>query len=257
VCSSDLIFSISGAVFAIIAAAESRESARTIARLTVTILVRILLFYVVSILLILLIVPWDEITPGISPFVTALEHVGVPAAALLMNLIVLTAVLSCLNSGVYVTSRVLFTLAARGDAPQALVALSKRRVPARAILLGSTMGYAAVVTAVVSPAVLFAFLLNTSGAIMLIVYLIVAAAELRVRRRLEAEDPGRLSIRMWCFPYASWLVIGAIVAVLVAMALTPASAAQVYASVLCLGVAVAAYFVRGRRRRAAGQPRAA
>ncbi|HEU4616841.1 MAG TPA: amino acid permease [Gammaproteobacteria bacterium] len=248
-----VIFSITGAEIAIIAAAESHESARTIARLTVTILVRILLFYVLSILLILAIVPWDEITPGVSPFVTALERVGVPAAALLMNVIVLTAVLSCLNSGVYVTSRVLFTLAAQGDAPQPLVALTRRRVPARAILLGSTMGYAAVLTSVVSPSVLFAFLLNTSGAIMLIVYLIAALAEIRLRRRLESEDRARLSIRMWWYPYASWLVVGAIVAVLVAMAFTPASASQVYASLLCLAVAVAAYFVRRARRPAAAR----
>ncbi len=244
-----VIFSLIGAEIAIIAAAESREPVRTISRLTVTIVLRILLFYVLSILLIMLIVPWNEVTPGVSPFVMALDRIGIPAASLLMNVVVLTAVLSCLNSGVYVTSRVLFTLAAHGDAPQGLVALSRNRVPARAILLGSTMGYAAVITGVISPSVVFAFLLNTSGAIMLIVYLIVAAAEIRLRRRVEADDPSRLLIRMWWFPYASWLVIAAIIAVLIAMAFTPALASQVYASLLCLGVVVMAYCGLRRRRR--------
>lgn len=244
-----VIFSLTGAEIVIIAAAESRESARTISRLTVAILIRILLFYVFSILLILLIVPWNDVTPGESPFVMALDRIGIPAASTLMNMIVLTAVLSCLNSGVYVTSRVLFTLAAHGDAPQSLVALSRNRVPARAILLGSTMGYGAVITAFVSPSVLFAFLLNTSGAIILIVYLIVAAAEIRLRRRVEAEEPARLLIRMWWFPYGSWLVIAAILAVLVAMAFTPALATQVYASLLCLVIVVAAYFGLRRPRR--------
>ncbi len=144
-----VIFSLIGAEIAIIAAAESREPVRTISRLTVTILLRILLFYVLSILLILLIVPWNEVKPGVSPFVMALDRIGIPAATTFMNVIVLTAVLSCLNSGVYVTSRVLFNLAAHGDAPPSLVALSRNRVPARAILLGSVMGYAAVITAVV------------------------------------------------------------------------------------------------------------
>ena len=244
-----VIFSLIGAEITIIAAAESDEPARTISRLTVAILVRILLFYVLSILLILLIIPWNEIAPGASPFVAALERIGIPAAATLMNVIVLTAVLSCLNSGVYVTSRVLFTLAAHGDAPQSLVALSRNRVPARAILLGSTMGYVAVLIAIVSPSTLFAFLLNASGAIMLIVYLIVALAQIRLRKRLEAEDPARLAIRMWWFPYASWLVIAAILAVLMAMALTPALATQVYASLSCLAVVLAAYFFLRRRRR--------
>jgi L-asparagine transporter-like permease len=167
-----------------------------------------------------------------------------------MNVIVLTAVLSCLNSGVYVTSRVLFALAAQGDAPQALVKLSKSRVPARAILLGSSLGFSAVLTGVISPAVLFAFLLNTSAAIMLIVYLILALAQIRLRRKLEAEDPARLTIKMWFFPYASWLVVAAIAGVLVAMAFTDL-ATEVYLSVLCLGVAVAAYFVFRRGRGAA------
>jgi L-asparagine transporter-like permease len=245
-----VIFSLVGAEIAIIAAAESKEAARTISRLTVTILVRILLFYVLSILLILMIVPWNEITPGVSPFVVALERIGIPAAAPFMNGIVLTAVLSCLNSGVYVTSRVLFALAAQGDAPQALVALSKSRVPARAILLGSSLGYSAVLTAAISPSVLFSFLLNTSAAIMLIVYLILALAQIRLRRRLEAEDPARLAIRMWWFPYASWVVVAAIVGVLIAMAFTEALATQVYASLLCLAVAVAAYFGLRRARSA-------
>ncbi|HEY4366154.1 MAG TPA: amino acid permease [Steroidobacteraceae bacterium] len=243
-----VIFSLIGAEIAIIAAAESNESARTISRLTVTILVRIVLFYVLSILLIVAIVPWNEIKPGISPFVVALQRIGIPGAATMMNMIVLTAVLSCLNSGVYVTSRVLFTLAAHGDAPQSMVRLSKRRVPARAILIGSSLGYGAVITAFISPSVVFAFLLNTSGAIMLMVYLIVALAQIRLRRQIEKEDPQRLTIRMWFFPYASWLVIGAILAVLVAMAFTKDLATQLYASILCVAVVVAAYFgFRGRR----------
>lgn len=243
-----VIFSLIGAEIAIIAAAESRESARTISRLTVTILVRILLFYVLSIMLIVAIVPWNEIVPGLSPFVAALERIGVPAAVTIMNVVVLTAVLSCLNSGVYITSRVLFTLASQGDAPQAMVTLSRSKVPARAILIGSSLGYGAVITAFISPSVVFAFLLNTSGAIMLIVYLLVAVAQIRLRKKLEAEDPKRLPIRMWLFPYASWLVVVAILAVLVAMGFTKELASQLYASLFCLAVAVAAFFGFRRRR---------
>ncbi|MCC7256873.1 MAG: amino acid permease [Gammaproteobacteria bacterium] len=243
-----VIFSLCGAEIVTIAAAESRESARTISRLTLDIVLRILLFYVLSVLLIVVIVPWREIEPGLSPFATALDRIGIPWAGTLMNGIVLTAVLSCLNSGVYVTSRVLFTLAANGDAPQALVALDARRVPARAILIGSSFGYAAVIAAVVSPSGVFAWLVNASGAIMLMIYLVLALAEIRVRRRLEREDPGRLKIRMWLFPWASLFVVAAILAVLVAMALTPALASQLWASLACLAVVVTAWWTIGRRR---------
>ena len=240
------IFSLCGAEIATIAAAESHETARTISRLTITIILRILLFYVVSILLIVALVPWNEVEPGLSPFAMVLDRLGIPFASTIMNAIVLTAVLSCLNSGVYVTSRVMFTLASRGDAPQATVKLSRSRVPARAILIGSSFGYLAVVASVISPSGVFAFLVNASGAIMLMIYLLTALAQIRLRGRLEREDPARLTIRMWFYPWGSWLVVAAILAVLVAMAFTPGLASQLYASVACLAVVVGAFFVRRR-----------
>ena len=245
---TSVIFSLCGAEVVTIAAAESNESSRTISRLTITIILRIVLFYVLSILLIVAIVPWREIQPGLSPFATALDRIGIPYAAMMMNAIVLTAVLSCLNSGVYVTSRVLFTLAANGDAPQSMVALSRSRVPARAILIGSSFGYVGVIASIISPSLVFAFLVNASGAIMLMIYLITALAQIRLRRRLEHDDPGRLTIRMWLFPWASWAVVFAILAVLAAMAFTPGLLSQLYASLACLAVISAACVLRQRRR---------
>jgi L-asparagine transporter-like permease len=173
-----------------------------------------------------------------------------------MNVIVLTAVLSCLNSGLYVTSRVLFALASRDDAPQSLVALSGRRVPWRAILIGSSFGYAAVLLSVASPERAFAFLVNASGALMVLIYLLACFAHLRLRRRIERDDPSRLSLKVWLFPWLSWLTIAAMLGVLVAMAATPALASQLHASLVAVAVTVAAYaVVRARRRGAARTPR--
>lgn len=244
---TSVIFALCGAEIATIAAAESAEPTKVIAKMTGTVVIRIVLFYVLSIGLILAIVPWDSITAGQSPFALALEVIGFPAAATVMKVIVLTAVLSCLNSGLYVTSRVLFTLAAKGDAPKSMVTLNKRQVPARAILIGSVFGYLALIASVLSPEKVFAFLVNASGALMLIVYLMVAAAQIVVRRRFEREAPERLTLKMWFFPYASYAVIAVIGAVLVAMAFTPELATQLYASLICTGLVLGAYrFVRAR-----------
>ncbi len=244
---TSVIFALCGAEIATIAAAESAEPTKIIAKMTGTVVIRIVLFYVLSIGLILAIVPWDSIVPGQSPFALALEAIGFPAAATVMKIIVLTAVLSCLNSGLYVTSRVLFTLAAKGDAPKFMVTLSKRQVPARAILIGSVFGYLALIASVLSPEKVFAFLVNASGALMLIVYLMIAAAQIVVRRRLEREAPELLTLKMWFFPYASYGVIAVIGAVLVAMAFTPDLATQLYASLICTGVVLGAYrLVRAR-----------
>jgi gamma-aminobutyrate permease len=249
-----VIFALCGAEIATIAAAESDEPGKTIARMTTSVAVRILLFYVLSMLLILSIVPWREIAPGTSPFAVALDRVGVPATAITMKFIVLTAVLSCLNSGMYVTSRVLFVLASKGDAPQWAVKLNRRRVPARAILIGSLFGYGAVIASVISPTRVFAFLVNASGATMLMIYLLIALAQIRLRNQIEKTQPERLVIRMWLFPFLSWLVIAAITGVLASMLFAPDLAVQLYASLLGAAVALACYVLfRGGKAKALAQ----
>ncbi len=246
-----VVFSLCGAEIATIAAAESSESTRVISRMTLNIVTRILLFYVLSILLVLAVVPWNEIVPGISPFATALTRTHIPAAATIMNLIVLTAVLSCLNSGVYVTSRILFTLAARGDAPRSMVALNKRRVPARAILIGSSFGYLAVILSIISPQLVFAFLVNASGALMVIIYLLACFAHVRLTKQMERNSPERLTIKVWLFPWLTYATIVAMFAVLLAMALTRTLASQFYASAVVVVIVALAYWALRRRRREA------
>jgi L-asparagine transporter-like permease len=157
------------------------------------------------------------------------------------------AVLSCLNSGLYVTSRVLFTLAAKGDAPQAMVALSSRRVPSRAILIGTSFGYVAVLLSFFWKGVVFSFLVNASGALMIVIYLLACAAHLKLRRQLEHDAPERLTIKVWLFPWLSWATMVAMLGVLVAMAFTPALESQFYASVACVVVVAIAYALRRRR----------
>ena len=242
------IFALTGAEIATVAAAESADPARTVARITVTVATRILIFYILSLLLIVTVVPWTAIVPGISPFATALSAMHVPGAVTIMNMIVLVAVLSCLNSGLYVTSRVLFVMAAHGDAPQALVKLGARQVPTRAILIGSLFSYAALAASVLSPQMVFSFLLNASGATMLVIYLMIAFAQLRLRARLEREAPDRLTVKMWLHPWGSLIAIVGMLAVLVSMAFTPDLASQLVASLIVVAGVAAIYALRRQQR---------
>ena len=116
-----VIWSMMGAEVVTIAAAESPEPARAVAKMTSTIISRILIFYVGSIFVITCVVPWTEVVSGQSPFTLALDHIHVPYASTLMAAVILTAVLSCLNSSFYVASRVLFVLASRGAVRKAQV----------------------------------------------------------------------------------------------------------------------------------------
>lgn len=248
---STTIFSLCGAEIATLAAAESEEGARTIARMTISVSARILIFFVLSILMIVSIVPWNEIEVGTSPFAHALRVMGYPAADLIMNMIVLVAVLSCLNSGIYITSRAMFGLARNGDAPQSCVQLSRSRVPARSILIASLFSYGALAASVLSPDRVFNFLVNASGAIMLFVYLLIAIAQYRLRTRFEAEAPHRLLIRMWFHPYGTWAAIAGMIGVLVLMGFSKDHAVELWTSIIVTGGFLAGYWLRRSVGRAA------
>ena len=140
----------------------------------------------------------------------------------------------------------LFGLAEKGDAPRWLVALNARRVPARAILAGAAFGYLAVGLSVLSPTVVFSFLVSASGAIALFNYFLIALAQLKLRRGYERNEPGRLVIRMWLFPYLSWAVVGVIAAVLVAMAETRELRPDLLCSLAALGLLLAICVLRRR-----------
>jgi AAT family amino acid transporter/GABA permease len=121
-------------------------------------------------------------------------------------------------------------------------------VPTRAILIGTVFGYLAVLASVASPQRLFTFLVNASGAIMLVIYLLIALAQ--IRRRRAAEQGGRVdfSIRMWLFPWLSYATVLGIVLVLASMLFRPAERAQLAASALSVAVVLAAFWWKRRPR---------
>ncbi|HQS71176.1 MAG: GABA permease [Novosphingobium sp. 28-62-57] len=244
---TSVIFALCGAEIATVAAAESRAPAQVIARMTGSVALRILLFYVVSLALIVAVQPWDTIEPGLSPYASSLGLMGIPAAEAIMNVVVLVAVLSCLNSGLYVTSRALFGLARHGDAPQSLIRLNKRKVPARATIIASLFGYGAMAASVLSPGTVFSFLVSASGALMLVIYLMVCLAQIRQRRIIEATAPETLALRMWLFPWLSYATVGAIVIVLLAMALVRELQPQFIASALTVVIVAAAWWALRRK----------
>jgi len=163
-------------------------------------------------------------------------------------LIVLTAVLSALNSGLYAASRMLFALTRNGDAPAALAAVNKRGVPVRAILLGTLFGYVSVVMSYVSPDTVFAFLVDSYGTVALFVYVLIALSQLRLRGRLDREAEGQLRVKMWGFPYLTWLSIVGMIGILIAMAFIPDQRKPLWLGVASLGLLLVAYRVFVHRR---------
>src|SRR4029079_19230960 len=192
-----VIFSMVGAEIATIAAAESADPERAVAKAANSVILRILIFYVGAVFLLVTILPWNDKGIAASPFVAAFTKMGIPYADHVMNAVVLTAVLSCLNSGMYTASRMLFVLAARREAPPALVRVARRGVPMNAILASSVVGFLCIIAAAASPDTIFAFLLNSSGAIILFVYLLISISQIVLRYRTPDSE---LRVKMWLFP---------------------------------------------------------
>ena len=124
--------------------------------------------------------------------------------------------------------------------------VNSRGVPVKAILLSVSVGFVSVIFDAISPDKVFLFLVNSSGAVALFCYILIALAELRMRRQLEAEAPERLKLRMWLFPWLTYLAIAAMVAVIVAMAFVDDARPQLIPSFISLIAVVGAAFLRYR-----------
>src|ERR1700744_1153637 len=242
---SVVIAAMVGAEVATIAAAETANPERAVARATKSVVVRIVIFYLGSVFLLAVIVPWNAERPGVSPYVAALTEMGIPAAGHIMNAVLRTAALSCLSSGLYTASRMLFVLAARGEAAMDLVKVGRRGVPFLAILASSIVGFLCVVAAWVAPGAVFTFLLKSSGSLVLSVYLLIAISQIVLRRR---TPPARLRVKMWLFPGLSILTAVALVGVLVLMAFDPNARMELWLGLLSWAVVLALYFVPRWRR---------
>lgn len=211
-----VVFSFVGAEIATIAAGETSDPVASVRSAVRSVTWRILIFYIGSMLVVVTLLPWNSATVATSPFVAVLEKLHLPGAAVVMDVVVLTSVLSCLNSGLYTASRMLFSLAKRGDAPAALGRTSPTGTPRAAVLAATVVGFVTVGLNVLWPDTVFLFLVNSSGAIALFVWLTIAVSQLRMRRRLERAHI-RLPLRMWLFPGLTWFTIVALSALLIGM----------------------------------------
>lgn len=243
-----VVGSFFGAEIVTIAAAESRHPERQITTATNLVVWRIAIFYIFSMLLVTAIVNWND--PRLTSegtFQTALEMLQVPNARVIVDIIVLVAVTSCLNSAIYTASRMLYSLSQRGDAPASTARLSSSGVPRRAVLGSSIVGLIACLCNFVFPDEVFNVLLATTGAMALLVYVVIAASQIRLRYRREArgETP---ALKMWCFPYLSYLTMAVLVVILGYMMWSPDFRIQAVMTALVAIIVVIAGLLNGRRK---------
>ncbi|MFF3684732.1 amino acid permease [Streptomyces sp. NPDC002187] len=244
-----VIFAFGGLEVVTIAAAETDDPGRAVARAVRSAVVRILFFYVGSMLLIVTLLPWTAQRAGLSPFVAVLDEIGVPRAGQIMEIVVFVALLSALNATLYGSSRMVFSLAERGEAPRGLLRVSAGGVPRRAVLASVAFGFVSVLLNLKWPDSVFLYMLNSVGAVLLFVWALVAVSQLRLRRRIEREAPGMLTLRMWGYPWLTWVTLAAMAAVLVLMLTDDAARPQVLWSAGATAVVLLVSAVREIRER--------
>ncbi|GAA0620245.1 amino acid permease [Kutzneria viridogrisea] len=215
-------FSYLGTEAVAVAAAETRDPARSVPRAARGMVVRLLLFYVLATLIVVTIVPWQQAAgaDGVeqSPFVTLFALAGVPAAAGIMNFVVLTAALSAMNTNLYVSSRMAHSLALDGFAPKWVGRVSPSGSPRNALALSAGGLAVAALVSVVSPQRAFPIMLGLALFGALVTWLLIFASHLAFRRA-RAGQP-RPAVRLPGAPVTTVLAMAFVLAVLVTTAFT-------------------------------------
>ncbi|GGC00154.1 amino acid permease [Cellulomonas carbonis] len=243
-----VVFAFGGIEIITIAAAESDDPQRSIARAARTIVWRILLFYVGSVAIMVLVLPWTSPELVGGPFVAVLGEAGIPGLAAIMEVVVVVALLSAFNANVYGTSRMAFSLAERGDGPPVLTAVSRRGVPWVAVVVSVVFALVSVLLNWLLPETLLGILLSAVGASLLVIWIAIAVSQLRLRPRLEAT--GRpLTVRMWAFPSLTWFTLALLGGIVLLMLTDDAARRQALATTVLVAGVAGIYAVRERLRR--------
>lgn len=244
-------FSYLGVETVALAAAESRNPTRDVPRAARGTVARLALFYVLGMFVVVSILPWNEVSTEEdllqSPFVRLFDLAGIPAAAGIMNFVVLTAALSAMNTNLYVTSRMVYSLSKDGYAPRWFSRISRNGAPRRALVLSATgLALAAAVSAL-SPETAFPMMLGLALFGALVTWLIIFASQLAFRWQRSARGLPASPVRLPGTPVTTVLAMGFVVAVLLTTPFTDQFSLAWKVGLPFGGVLLVAYvFVRRR-----------
>jgi AAT family amino acid transporter/D-serine/D-alanine/glycine transporter len=213
------LFAFGGLEIIGLTAAETERPEQSLPRAINGVAYRILIFYIGSLTMIMLLYPWNALDAARSPFILVLERIGFPAAAGVINFVVITALLSSCNSGIFGSSRMLHSLSSSASAPAWLQSLTARRVPGRSITACASMLLLGVALNYVMPDRIFGYLMAAVSALLLWTWAVIMLCHLAYRRRVARGEAAPVSFRLPGAPYTNWLVLTfiATVAVLLAM----------------------------------------
>lgn len=239
------LFAFGGTELVGVTAAEAEDPQKALPKAINGVILRILLFYVASLGVVMAVAPWTVFSGGESPFVMVFDRAGLPAAAGVINFVVLTAVISSCNSGVYATGRTLMSLAERRQAPALLGSMDARGLPVPAMTASVGAMLVGVLLNYLFPEQVLGYVMSLVAALLLWTWVMVVVAHLRFRRASRGKAT---AFPMPFFPASTIVVFAFVALILGIMAFDPGSRPVFYTAVAWFGVMGAAAFARFRKR---------
>jgi amino acid transporter, AAT family len=225
-----------------VTAGEAENPEVVLPRATNGITFRILIFYIGALLVIMSLVPWTELSPDTSPFVFLFDKMRIPAAASIINLVLITAATSSCNSGIFSTGRMLYSLAQRGQAPGVLATLSAQRIPTTGINVSAAVMLAAVALNYAVPEKALVWVISISTVGTLWTWGIIIIAHRNYRLAVTAGRVRASPFRMPGTPYTNWLVIAFLVAVTAMLGLDSDTRVALYVAPAWFGLLAIGYW---------------
>ena len=238
-----VMFSYGGAELIGVAVTETKDAERVMPSIIKGAVWRVIIFYIFPILIICGIMPWNQVTGQDSPFVQVFNITGLPGAAHMMNFILLTAVLSAANSGIYATSRTLYSMAKSGVAPKRLMKTSKSGIPFTGLMITTVFLLVGVFLAYISPGQVISYLMTIPGFTIMLVWIGICAAQLKLRSQYKAKPAFRVK---W-FPLTTIFAILALSMIFIGFMLSPSNLIGSTVSLVIVGILITLSFVAKRR----------
>ena len=208
-----VMFAYQGVELLGVTAGEAQNPEKTLPKATNSVVYRILVFYIGALLVIMSLVPWNQLQPGESPFVLVFDRMGIPAAAAIINFVVITAAASSCNSGIFSTGRMLYTLAQFGQAPRAFGRVNRRHVPAAGITASVAVMLLGVVLNYFVPEQVFTYVTSVALVGSLWTWAMIVIAHLGYRQAVAAGEAQPVPYRMPGAPYSNYFVVAFLVLV--------------------------------------------
>lgn len=235
-----VIFSYGGTELIGISLTETKNVQQVLPKMIRGVILRICLFYIAPVFIICGLVPWDEISSENSPFIQVLSAAHFTGASHIMNFVILAAVISAANSGMYATSRILFSLAKDGEAPKRFTRLTKQGVPSYGLVFSSAGLLLGSIVAFLSPDAVFQYLMGIPGFTVLILWLTICIAQMKIRKQYPATP----LYRVWAQPASTVLTAVSLFIILLFIVFDPNHWIK---STICLGVISFLYILSARK----------